>query len=147
MGSTARPSRPGKITIKGTAILKNEPMMGASLAERTSFAGEHALDHQKIGSPVTHCLHCAQTEDNAGPVNAHGVGRERVHRCPHVREILSGEILVDALDHAVPSAGFNQTENRDEKGPKPDQEELQDFIEDGGEKSASRYVHAYRQRR
>ncbi len=35
---TTRPSRPGRMTMKGTAILKNEPMTGARRAERRELA-------------------------------------------------------------------------------------------------------------
>jgi hypothetical protein len=44
--------------------------------------------------------------------------------------------LFDAVDHALPAAGLDQAEEGDEEGAKPDEHELEDFIENGGEESA-----------
>ena len=61
-------------------------------------------------------------------------------------EVLAGKILVNARDHAVPAASFYQAQNRDQKRPEPDQEELQDLVKDGREQSACSDVNAHSQR-
>ena len=67
--------------MNGTAILKNAPMIGAMLAERRSVADKHALHDQEVRGPVTEADHEAQAEDNARPVDAHGVVCEVAHAC------------------------------------------------------------------
>ena len=51
---------------------------------------------------------------------------------PQVGEILIGEILLNARDHSLPATSFDQTKDGNEERAKPDQEELQDFVEDCG---------------
>ncbi len=54
---TTRPSRPGRITMNGTAILKNDPMIGAMRAERRLLRGKHALNNEEVGRPVAEADH------------------------------------------------------------------------------------------
>ena len=51
-----------------------------------------------------------------------------------------GETGVDASDHAGPAAGFNHADDGDEERAEPDQNELQDLIEDGREEAAQEDV-------
>ena len=46
-----------------------------------------------------------------------------------------------------PAAGFVQSENRNQQRSRPDQKELQDFVENGRAQAAQRYVNRNRQRR
>ena len=114
--------------MNGTAILKNDPMMGAIFADRI-LRGDDALHDEEIRGPVAEGNHPAETQHNARPVNAHGVVGKAAHRPPEVRVVTVGKILVDARHEAAPAAGFNQAENGNQQRAKPDQEELQDLVE------------------
>jgi hypothetical protein len=60
--------------MNGTAILKNEPMIGSHARGAQVVRCQHALHDQKIRGPVAEADHEAQAEDDAGPVHAHGIG-------------------------------------------------------------------------
>jgi len=62
-----------------------------------------------------------------------------------VSVILTRKILLNACDHALPSARFDQTKDGDEERAEPNQEKLQDFVEDGGKQPSGRHVNADRQ--
>ena len=109
------------------------------------FGGKHALNNEKVGRPISHGLDRAQAKHNADPVNAHGIVSERSHRRPHVSEILAGKILMDSCHHASPSTGFNHAEDRNQQRAKPDQEKLQDFVENRRKQTARRDVNPHRQ--
>src|SRR5215470_10199301 len=110
------------------------------------FGGKHALHHQEVGGPVAHRLHHSQAKDNTGPVHAHGIIFKVAQAAPHVGEILVGEVLLDAGNHALPTAGFQQAKNRDQQRAKPDQEKLQHFIENRREQTTSGDVNRHRDR-
>ena len=63
-------------------------------------------------------------------MDAHGIRSERTCRPPQVDEILSWEIRLDAMDHPRPPPGFIESHYRDDKASNPNQEELQNLIED-----------------
>ena len=44
----------------------------------------------------------------------------------------------DARDHAVPTARLDQADDGDQQRAQPDQDELQNFIEDGRKQAAER---------
>jgi hypothetical protein len=64
-------------------------------------------------------------------MNSHRIALERTEAAPHVRVILTGKIVVDTSDHPAPAACFDEADNRDDDGSKPNEEELENFIEDG----------------
>ena len=134
--------------MNGTTILNAAPMMGAILAERRSFAADDALHHQEIGGPVADRNHRAQAEDDAGPVDAHGVVLEVSRGCSTGGcNPAPGKLCVDARHHAAPSAGFDQAEDGDQQRAQPDQDELQHLIEDGGEQAAEEDINGDGDRR
>ncbi len=75
------------MTMNGTAILKNEPIIGAMRAERRLCGGEHALDDEEVRGPVAEADGESEAEDDAGPVDAHGVIGKVAHAAPHVRVV------------------------------------------------------------
>src|SRR5229473_705293 len=104
---------------------------------------KHALHHKEVRGPIAHRLHCAEAEHNARPVHPHRIVLKAAKRAPCVSVILTREILLNARDHALPSARFDQAQDGDEKRAEPDQEKLQNFVEDGGKQPAGRNVNAY----
>ena len=53
---------------------------------------------------------------------------------------------MNARDHAAPPASFNHTQDGDQQRAEPDQEKLQNLIEDRGKQPARRNVHTHSQR-
>ncbi len=82
------------MTMKGTAILKAAPMMGAMLRGAQVFGGEHALDDEEIGGPVAEADDAAEAEDDAGPVDAHGIVVEVAEGAPQVHVAAVWPMLV-----------------------------------------------------
>ena len=92
---------------------------------------EDALHDEEIGRPVAECADEAKAEDDAGPVDAHGVGIEVAKRCPEVKITrVAGGVGQDAGLHAGPAARLNKPEHGYDQGSRPDEEELQNFIQD-----------------
>ncbi len=108
---------------------------------------EHPLHHQKIGSPVPKRQHNAPTQNNAGPVDPHRVVLEMAQRAPKVGVVRSPEIVFDLPRQISPAAHFNHAENGNQQRPRPDQDELQNLIEDCRPQTAQGYVDSDHQRR
>ena len=111
------------------------------------FGGKDALHDEKIRGPVAHRLHRTQAEHDARPMDAHGIVRKGAHRGPHMRELLAGEVLMDACDHPVPAACLNHAEDGNEQRAEPDEEKLQNFVENCRKQSTRSNVNAHRERR
>ena len=71
-----------------------------------------------------------EAENDAGPVDAHGVGGERAESCPGM-DVLFGSALSDLQFEVRPATGFVEAEDRNQQSSSPDQKELQHFIKDG----------------
>src|SRR6266481_765524 len=107
---------------------------------------KNALHDKEVSRPIAHRLHRSEAEHNAGPVHAHRIILKAAKRAPGVRVILTWEILLNARDHPLPSTRFDQTKDGNEERTEPDQEKLQNFVEDGGEKPSGCNVYTDRQR-
>jgi hypothetical protein len=114
---------------------------------RTQVAGgQHALDDQKVRAPVAERNGEAPAEYDPCPVDPHGVVGERPRGAPHVSEILAGEVTRDSLHHSVPAARFDQAQNRDDETAQPDQEKLQNLVENRGSQPAGHDVKRHSER-
>ena len=120
---------------------------GGEFRRSQIFRGKNTLHDEEVGGPVAEADDEAEAEDDAGPVHAHGVILRAAERRPGVSEILSWEIVPDPRDHAGPSVRFDEAENRDEEGSKPDQEKLENLVKDRGEKTSSGDVDSDGERR
>src|SRR6185312_12980822 len=98
--------------------------------------GEHALDNEEVGGPVAEADDQAESEDDADPVDAHGVGAEGAESLPQVDIMSVAHVVDDLLFEVVPAADFDESEDGDEQRAGPDKQELKDLIEDGGAESA-----------
>ena len=131
IGSTARPSSPGRITMKGTHILKAAPMIGAILADAQILGGEHALHDQEIGGPVAERNNAAEAEDDARPVDAHGIVAESSPACSRRGCNRPGRsCAVMRATMLAPAAGFDQPQDGNQQRAGPDEDELQNLVED-----------------
>src|SRR5208337_3352634 len=79
-------------------------------------------------------------------MDAHGVVFEMSHGAPHVR-VFRGGVDGNARFQASPAARLDQAEDRDQQGAGPDQDELQNFVKDGGAQTAERDVDRHGERR
>src|SRR5580698_8765365 len=111
------------------------------------MSGEHALHNEEVSSPVTEADDEAEAEDNAGPVNAHRIVVEVAEGAPHMNVIAAPQICENLLAKITPATDFDQTQNRHQQRTQPDEQELQDFIEDRGTQAAERYVKSDSNRR
>ena len=98
------------------------------------LGGQDALDNEEIGSPVAHGDDGAETEDDAGPVNAHGIVVGRAQGAPEVG-VFGGGIDGDSGFETVPATGPDQAQNGNEQSARPNQDKLENFVEDGGAQS------------
>ena len=112
---------------------------------------ENALDNKKVCGPVAATDGKAESEDNAGPVNAHGVVGKVAHAAPEVRVIsrggrAGGDVGRETRFESGPAMGFNEAENGNQQRTAPDEDELQNLIENCGTKTAEGDVGGHRQR-
>jgi hypothetical protein len=110
------------MTMKGTAIV----------------CGKHALHDEEVCGPVAEADDKAETEDNAGPVHAHGVGGEAAGVAPQM-EVAVGVHAGDGLHighdlalEAVDAASLNEPEDGHQERTAPDEYELQNLVENCG---------------
>src|SRR5579883_979428 len=131
LGQNGEAEQAGKDDDERHAHLESGADDGSHFGTAQIAGREHALDDEKVRGPVTKRDDEAEAEDDAGPMNAHGIVGEMAETLPEVRVVLAGEIFMDARDHAAPAAGFLETDDGDQNRTEPDQEELQNFVEDG----------------
>ncbi len=117
--------------MNGTAILKADPMIGAILALRRSFAASTRCTTRKSVVQYPNEMTNPKPEHDAEPVHAHRIRTEMTEAAPHVRIVLAGPVVMDAAHQTIPSANFHQAENGYHNRPQPDQEELQNLVENG----------------
>ena len=79
-------------------------------------------------------------------MDAHRIVFERAHRGPQVG-VLGRSPHCDLRFQIRPATGFDQTHHGNDQGARPDQDELQYFIEDGRAQSAQGDVNCHRDRR
>lgn len=108
--------------------------------DRSHFRGakilrsHQALNLEKVGGPITERNDDSLADQNADPIDVLGV-IERAEIAPEMH-VLDRTIVDDLELQIVPAARFNQSEDRDEHGTGPNQDELEDFVEDGGAQAA-----------
>ena len=68
-------------------------------------------------------------------MNAHGVAREGSQGTPQVRVFGRG-VLRNLQFEVAPSPGFDQSQNWNQQRARPNENELQHFIEDSGAQAA-----------
>src|SRR5229473_2407738 len=112
---------------------------GSHLRGTKILGGENALDDEEIRRPIAEGDDKAKTKDDAGPMNAHGIVFEGAQGGPEMR-VFRGSGARDLEAQIAPAASFNQTQDRDQRGAGPDQNELQNFVEDCGTQASERYV-------
>ena len=135
MGRTASASKAGKNHDKRNKHFEGRADDGSHFCGAHIFGGQDALDHEEVGSPIAHGDDGGETEDDAGPVNAHGIVFGRAQGAPEMG-VFGGSVGGDSGFEAAPAASFDQAENGNEKSASPDQDELKNFVEDGGAQSA-----------
>ena len=94
-----------------------------------AVGSEDALDDEEVGGPVAEADGEAEAEDDAGPVDAHGVVLEVAHAAPHVGVVSGGDcadrhVVGDFGFESVPAAGFDKAEDGDQERAAPDEDEL-----------------------
>src|SRR6185437_367082 len=114
---------------------------GRELGRAQVAGGEQALDDQEVGGPVTERNHEAEAEDDAGPVDAHGVVAERAQGAPEMGVGTAG-IVGYARVELAPAPDFDQAQDRDQQRARPDQHELQHLVEDRRAQAAERNIYA-----
>ena len=126
--------------------MKYPPDQRGHLGGGKILGGDNPLDHQKVCRPVAEGNHSSEAEHDSRPVDTHGVIGEAPHGTPKVGIVLAGEIGGDAGDHPVPSSRFNQAEDRDQQRSQPDEDKLQDFVENRRTEPAQGHVDSHRNR-
>ena len=88
-----------------------------------------------------------KTFESHRPMHSHWVRGRGSEVSPHMSEIARGRPLGNAREHAVPSAGFDQPIDRDQRRSGPDQYELDHLVDNGGQKSSERDINGHRRGR
>ena len=66
------------------------------------LGSKNALNDQEIRCPVTHGQDCTESEDDAGPMDPHGVSAEVIESRPEVN-VLCGEVMGDLQLQVCPT--------------------------------------------
>ena len=78
-------------------------MIGRHARGAQVVGGEHALHDEEVRGPVAEADDEAEAEDDAGPVDAHGVVGKVAHVAPHVGVVAgSGRAGGDVVGQAWP---------------------------------------------
>src|SRR5467141_1603113 len=128
-GQDCQSEKPGQDDDEWNEHLEGCADDGGHLCGTKILGGENALDDQEIRGPIAEGNDKAKTEDDAGPVDAHGIFFEGAQRGPEMR-IFRGSVARDLEAQIAPASRFDQTQNGDQRRAGPDQNELQDFVED-----------------
>ena len=75
-----------------------------------------------------------------------GLSLKLPERAPQVR-VFRRSVGGNARFQPAPAAGFDQAENRNQQRAQPDQNELQNLVEDGRTQAAQHHVDGHRDRR
>ena len=76
-------------------------------------------------------------------MNAHRIVGKVAHAAPHVGVVAGGgrsggDVVGEARLEAAPAAGLDESENGDEESAAPDEDELENLVEDGRPQAAER---------
>src|SRR6266851_5760257 len=112
---------------------------GGHLCRAKILGGENALDDEEIRGPIAEGDDKAKTEDDAGPVDAHGIVFKGAQGGPEMR-VLRGSVAGNLDAQIAPASRFDKTQNGDQRRAGPDQNELHNFVEDCGAQASERYV-------
>ena len=132
MGRTARASR--KNHDERNKHFEGSAYDGSHFSGAHILGGQDALDNEEVRGPVAHGDDGAEAEDDAGPVNAHGIVLGRAQGAPEVG-VFGGGIGGDSGLETVPAASLDQAQDGNEQSAGPNQDKLENFIEDGGAQS------------
>ena len=128
-GQDCKPEKPGQNNNEGDQHFESGTNDGRHFCGAKILGGENALHDKEIGGPVAERQDRAETEYDAGPMDAHGIVFEITQGGPEMR-VFRGSIARNLQPQIAPAASFNQTQNRDQQRSRPNQNELQHFVED-----------------
>ncbi len=103
------------------------------------FGSKNALHNKEVGCPVAERNDGAETEDDAEPGDAHGIVIGGTQGAPQMRVFGRG-VGSNLNFESTPAACFNQSEDWNKKCTSPDQDELQDFVENGGTQASQSHI-------